>query len=182
MDRDELNRDASTGEESFLSRWSRRKRQSETDVEEADEPLTEYAAAETREDVVPSPTDDDMPSIESLGDDDNYSAFLSPGVSEGLRRQALKRLFSSAKFNVTDGLDDYAEDYTQFAPLGNIVTADMKYHMERMLSKLEGDDEGAEVEAAADDEGKQDTVLQHRSTDAEPGGEGATDDEESSST
>ena len=78
-----------------------------------------------------------MPPVESLGDDDDYSAFLNPGVSEGLRAKALQRLFRSAKFNVTDGLDDYAEDYTQFAPLGDILTADMKYHMKRLLTEKE---------------------------------------------
>ena len=96
-------------------------------------------------------TDEDMPPIESLTDDADYSGFLSAGVSDVLRRQALRRLFSSPKFNVIDGLDDFAEDYTQFAPLGDVVTADMKHRMERLLDKLgSGEADANELRAAAE--------------------------------
>jgi len=59
-----------------------------------------------------------------------YSGFLSPGVSEGLRRRALRKLFMSAVFNVRDGLDDYDEDFTNFEALGDIVTSDMRHQAE----------------------------------------------------
>ncbi len=68
-----------------------------------------------------------MPDIDSLDDDSDYSGFLSPGVSEALRKQALRRMFHSAAFNVCDGLDDYDEDFTSFEKLGDIVTADMRH-------------------------------------------------------
>jgi ferredoxin len=70
--------------------------------------------------------DEDTPPLESLGPDSDYSDFLSKAVSPALRRAALRKLFSSPKFNVTDGLDDYAGDYTQHAPLGDIVPAEMR--------------------------------------------------------
>jgi hypothetical protein len=125
--------------EQFLSRWSRLKQAGGTEAaleETLPEPLAEAdVAAETP----PRLTDDDMPSLETLGDDDDYSGFLSEGVSDALRKQALRRLFLSPKFNVVDGLDDYAEDFTSFAPLGDIITADMKHHMERLLRDQEAE-------------------------------------------
>ena len=41
------------------------------------------------------------------------------------------QLFHLPHFNVTDGLDDYDEDFTTFAELGDVVTHEMK----RMLEK-----------------------------------------------
>ena len=144
MDRREpLNGEA----EPFLARWSRLKQDSRAEGASGSEsdPAAEggpaAAPAAPLPDPAPEPaskllTDEDMPPVESLTDDGDYSGFLSAGVSELLRRKALRRLFSSSKFNVTDGLDDFAEDYTQFAPLGDVVTADMKHRMERLLDKL----------------------------------------------
>ncbi len=76
------------------------------------------------------PSDVDMPPLESLTADSDYSGFLSPRVSEGLRRAALRRLFHGAEFNVVDGLDEYADDFTRFETLGEIVTADMRHLLE----------------------------------------------------
>lgn len=135
-------------DEDFISRWSRRKHQS---VQESADVTT---PTETPADTQPEPvaaetvqkelTDEDMPPIEELDEESDFSPFLSSGVSEGLRRMALRKLFTSAKFNVCDGLDDYAEDYTKFAPLGDTITADMKYHMERALKKLQAEEAEAE--------------------------------------
>ena len=78
-------------------------------------------------------TDEDMPPLDTLDEDSDYSGFLSPGVSEALRRRALRKLFSSAVFNIPDGLDDYDyddDDFTSFAALGDIVTSDMKHQAE----------------------------------------------------
>ena len=136
-----------TGEQ-FLSRWSRLKQAGGAEAA-AEETLPEPsadAAAEAPAEL----TDDDMPPLNTLGDDDDYSGFLSKGVSDALRKQALRRLFRSPKFNVVDGLDDYAEDFTTFAPLGDIITADMKHHMERLLRDQEAEtvsEEDAETPA-----------------------------------
>lgn len=158
-------REALNGEaEAFLDRWSRRKQEARAqeqavpEAEPAAGAALDAAPAAPSSDVPPQQepeprvlTDEDMPPIESLTDDGDYSGFLSAGVSELLRRQALKRLFSSPKFNVTDGLDDFAEDYTQFAPLGDVVTADMKHRMERLLDRFgSGEAEDGEARAAAE--------------------------------
>lgn len=75
-------------------------------------------------------TDEDMPDIESMTADSDYTDFFSSGVSEELRKLALRKLFLSEVFNIRDGLDEYDGDYTQFEPLGDIVTADMKHQLE----------------------------------------------------
>ncbi len=137
--------------EDFLQRWSRRKSEAEAGV--ADEPGSAPLEGEketeagqpVEEPPRPELTDADMPSLESLHGDSDVSAFLSPGVSEDLRRSALRKLFHSPKFNVCDGLDDYCDDFTNFPALGDIVTADMRHQMMRKLERL------AELDKAADD-------------------------------
>jgi len=125
-------RDADEGR---LARWSRRKAL----VRAGQEPETPVVAgnsspdAPTVTDTAAEKTDADMPPIDSLHQDSDYAAFLSPKVSEKLRRMALRKLFQLPQFNFPDGLDDYAEDYTNFAPLGDIITADMRHRMGREL-------------------------------------------------
>lgn len=144
--------------EPFLSRWSRLKQGGSEELAEETGTETELEAIAEKEE--PLLTDEDMPSIESLGDDDDYSGFLNAGISPELRQKALWRLFRSSKFNVTDGLDDYAEDFTSFAPLGDIITSDMKHRMERLLAKEEASesetssgDGSAEVRATGESQG-----------------------------
>jgi len=74
-------------------------------------------------------TDEDMPDIDTLTEESDYTGFMSPKVSEELRKIALRKLFQGSDFNIRDGLDDYDDDYTKFAPLGNTVTSDMKHMM-----------------------------------------------------
>ena len=136
-------------ERTFLSRWSRRKalRQEELDettISGAGQTVSE--APDYAEDKAPLPTDEDMPPIESLGEDDNYGDFLSPEVSEKLRKVALRKLFHGAGFNIRDGLDDYDEDFTFFEPLGDIVTADMRHREEMLERKAREAAEAAEKE------------------------------------
>ena len=73
----------------------------------------------------------------ALTPDSDYTGFLSPEVSESLRRLALRKLFQGAEFNVRDGLDDYDQDFTSFAKLGDIITADMKHLLEQELRRAE---------------------------------------------
>lgn len=113
-------------EERFLSRWSRLKR-------EANLPSAEESEEEPAQegDARAMLTDADMPPLESLDENADYSGFLSPKVSDGLRQLALQKLFRSASFNVCDGLDDYAEDFTTFEKLGDIMTADLRFRLEQ---------------------------------------------------
>jgi hypothetical protein len=77
-----------------------------------------------------------MPPLDSLDGFADYSAFLSPGVSADLRRRALAQLFHSPHLNVTDGLSEFAEDYTRFEPLGDLVTAEMRHRLDLAAQRL----------------------------------------------
>ncbi|RZO22302.1 MAG: DUF3306 domain-containing protein [Candidatus Thioglobus sp.] len=136
-------------DEAFLGRWSRRKalKQGDVDLEPTNEPKTNEQDLDQSgdESVDPPLTDEDMPPVESLGEDDDFSGFLSPEISEKLRKAALRKLFHGAGFNVRDGLDDYDDDFTVFEPLGDIVTADMRHQQEMLERKAR---EAAEKEAA----------------------------------
>jgi hypothetical protein len=123
-------------DEGFLVRWSRRKQAGYRNQEHpsAPGPQTlpgEPLAADDLQQATPQRelTDADMPAVDSLDEKSDYAAFMSPGVSEKLRALALRKLFHLPDFHVPDGLDDYDDDFTQFAKLGHIVTREM----ERML-------------------------------------------------
>lgn len=128
------------GSQGLLRRWSRRKLEAAGTDQLAPPPISEATEEQgVGADIAaeePVLTDDDMPPIESLTEDSDYSVFLSPKVSEALRQQALQKLFRTTRFNVCDGLDDYAEDFTQFAGLGDIVTHEMRHLLERQKEKL----------------------------------------------
>jgi hypothetical protein len=126
---------AADSQEDFLARWSRRK----LDRDDPEVPGNAAAAVTPSVTADGGPerelTDADMPPIETLDADSDYAGFLSPGVSDDLRQQALRKLFSQPDFNITDGLNDYDEDFTQFAGLGSIVTHEMKRLLQRELEK-----------------------------------------------
>ncbi len=146
----------------FLSRWSRRKTRARlgkppltstpedtlgdqrpaSSPDEKAPPSTAEPATEPDKIAESVLTDADMPPLDTLGPDADYSGFLSPGVSRDLRRRALAQLFRSASFNVTDGLDDYAEDFTRYTPLGDLITADMRHALGQELEQTTeaGDD------------------------------------------
>lgn len=129
-------------DETFLGRWSRlkaeaREREIGTGVEPTVTAATESPAPPSDgPTATEAPAPPPLPDIETLGEDSDYSAFLSPGVDAGLRRLALRKLFHSPKFNVFDGLDTYRDDFTSFPPLGDVVTADMRHHLERAAREL----------------------------------------------
>jgi hypothetical protein len=90
-------------DESFIARWSRRKRSPE--AAEADEakragaagppataPAEDAAAAPEAEPAVELAS---LPPLDSIGPDSDVSAFLAPGVPANLTRAALRRAWSS---------------------------------------------------------------------------------------
>lgn len=123
--------------ESFLQRFHRRKTEARSapilpatvSTPDAPDAQTDALAVPEKE-TPPELTDADMPPLESLSPESDYTGFLSPKVSEGLRRAALRKLFQSPEFNVIDKLDDYAEDFTTFTALGELVTSDMRHLIE----------------------------------------------------
>jgi TATA-binding protein-associated factor Taf7 len=151
--------------ESTLSRWSRRKLEADQlapVVEESTPPEATIgltAAATEEAEVVEKPvlTDADMPDIESLNEDSDFSGFMSTGVSDKLRNMALRKLFQAPVFNIRDGLDEYDEDYTHFEKLGDIVTCDMKHEIEMQEQKQR---EAEEAAAAEQEEMAEETEIE----------------------
>jgi hypothetical protein len=128
--------DRGEDDEGFLARWSRRKQAGYRNQEHPSAPgpqtlSGEPPAADDSQQATPQRqvTDADMPPVDSLDEKSDYAAFMSAGVSEKLRAQALRKLFHLPGFHLPDGLDDYDDDFTQFDKLGDIVTREM----ERML-------------------------------------------------
>lgn len=117
----------------FLRRWSERKVQARAREElpaSREAPANELTSPTQVGEPVPPLTDADMPPIDTLNEDSDYTGFLSPQVSDELRRLALRKLFHMPKFNIRDGLDDYDEDFRTFEAIGNIVTAHERYQLE----------------------------------------------------
>ena len=119
-------------QESVISRWSRRKLEAEEATPDIDLATPEVDAAGLEPvpvEEAPELTDADMPAVETLTHDSDFTGFMSPGVSDKLRNIALRKLFHAPVFNIRDGLDEYDEDYTSFEKLGDIVTCDMKHQI-----------------------------------------------------
>lgn len=56
---------------------------------------------------------DDLPEVEDLDENSDYSAFMQDDVPEEKQRAALNKLWRvDPGFNFRDGLDDYDEDFT----------------------------------------------------------------------
>ncbi|SEO67007.1 DUF3306 domain-containing protein [Aquisalimonas asiatica] len=161
-------REQQTADTGFFDRWSRRKagrRQGEVLPDEPEQPQAE-AAVDTEE-VEEAPvridertgkpydelTDDDMPPLESLTPDSDVSMFMARNISPELRRKALRTLFRSPKFNKISLCAEYAEDYTTWTPMGDVVPHDWKRAIareaERARQKL-ADAMGDDMQAADD--------------------------------
>jgi hypothetical protein len=175
--RDPKPRDQEAGGEPFLQRWARLKSESReaeaTGSADAVSPSPRTTSTDPLEAGTPAvATDRVLPDLALLDQDSDYSAFLAPEVDPLLRRAALRKLFHSPKFNVCDGLDDYCGDYTQFAPLGGIVTADMRHHVERAAKELLADHESPDTKSPVAASG---TAVAANAPETEPG---APSDEE----
>ena len=111
----------------FLSRWAARKRDAQRgepagetgpDTDPGDE--TSLAARQSGETPGPEAEADfdvkDLPDIETLDKDADFSVFMNEKVPEALRRRALRRLWKiDPVFGFRDGMNDYDEDYTDAA-------------------------------------------------------------------
>ena len=75
----------------------------------------------------------DLPPIDSLNKDSDYTPFLADGVPEKVARAALRKMWSSDPiFGVRDGLDDYDEN---FRYLRNVTDAMMAKTASEKLPK-----------------------------------------------
>jgi len=129
-----------TGEkadEPFLSRWTRVKhsQRQETPVLVAGvaDQSTDVALPNTSGDGLPqhktaeeagtepslpgAPAAVELPSLDSLTPQSDFSPFMAKDVDRQLRNQAMKKLFTDPHYNVMDRLDTYIDDYSVHTPL-----------------------------------------------------------------
>jgi hypothetical protein len=118
-----MSTDQPDGPENFLTRWSRVK--TEARDGSATRPATAPAEAvpdKARSDAPPP----ELPPVEKLTLESDFSGFFHPKVDEDMRRAALKKLFSDPHFNVMDGLDVYIDDYSKTEPIPAAMLASLK--------------------------------------------------------
>ena len=101
-----------TADERFLSRWSRRKgderERARRPADEMDEAADTPESAEQPAEIAP----EDLPDIDSLHKDSDFTVFMQDGVPEALKRRALRKLWTTDPvLACVDGLNDYDGDY-----------------------------------------------------------------------
>ena len=104
--------------ESFLDRWSRRKREGEPDdvAPEAEEtPPAKVEDERPDEEIL---AELGLPNPEDLQPGDDVRGFMQAAVPDRIRRLALRRLWrSNPVLANVDGLVEYGEDYTDAATI-----------------------------------------------------------------
>ena len=170
--------DGDRGDDGFLARWSRRKRAER--LPRRAEPgrggaaPVELARATPPEQVLPTAADAqaslpatreqepeeekarrDLPPVDTLDKDSDYTRFLKKNVPEALKRQALKRLWTSdPQFHVIDPFTEYGGDYTVVVPMGaSLYKPGLGYLSEEELEQqrnLRRDEEKPVAEGKAD--------------------------------
>ena len=136
--------------EAFLDRWSRLKR------EQKDLP------AKAEEDQ-PAPQ---LPPVDKLTPESDFSGFMHPKVEDALRRAALKKLFSDPHFNVPDPFEAYSGDWTGGEPIPEEMLATLNQAQQLLFGDKKDKEEETQVakdespateeKPKADEPGKQD--------------------------
>jgi hypothetical protein len=141
----------SEDKELFLSRWSRLKRQ----APEREKAIEERKAVEAQ----PAP---ELPPVESLTPQSEFSGFMHPKVKDGLRRVALKKLFTDPHFNVPDPFEPFSGDWTVAEPIAPELLAQLNQARTLIFTEPEkkaGEEQAKDEnlgDAKPDEPGKQD--------------------------
>jgi hypothetical protein len=152
----------------FLARWSRRKERARSGVvvEPAPAPVNAAAAAAPLVEApalpaavvdAPAPAADPphapplptMADVALLSHESDYSRFVASEVDVGVKRAAMKKLFSDPHFNVMDGLDTYIDDYGQPDPIPLAMLRQMNQSKFLGLFETDTDDATTSPDAAA---------------------------------
>lgn len=113
--------------EAFLGRWSRLKQQKAQAEAEAE--AKAVPAGEPSPQPVPAAP---LPAIEDLKADSDFKPFMQPQVDPGMRRSALKKLFTDAHFNAIDPFEPYSIDLTGEDPIPEAMLKTLD-HAKRVL-------------------------------------------------
>ena len=164
-----------------LHRWSERKAKARR--EEAPLPSEAQAVAPAEsEDVAPAESEDDvsaevveqLPDIDSLDKDSDYTVFMVKGVPEHLKRLALRKLWlSDPVLANVDGLVDYGEDFRTAKLMGDAVKTAYRVgkgfidEAEELAEAEQGDSDGK-----GEDEGEVEVAQPAPDENEEPADEG----------
>lgn len=141
--------------ETFAGRWSRLKQESreEKSLPEPEKPLPEQQAA------LEKPVE--LPPVDQLTPDADFSLFMNPKVQDGLRRAALKKLFADPHFNIPDPFEAYSGDWTGGEPISQEMLATLNQARTLLFADQEKrekqqEERAVEPEPKKDEPGKQD--------------------------
>lgn len=133
---------------SFLTRWSRLKHKA----------AAEKPAAPVRAEPA-NPAE--LPPVESLTFESDFTAYLKANVEESVKRAALKKLLHDPRFNVMDGLDTYIDDYTKNDPIPD----EMLKRLEHARSTFQGLERPKDEPQTQDED---ETQTAQRESEAQP--------------
>ena len=117
----------STDKERFLSRWSRLK---QDQTSEAAAPAETKDGEKKKEEPMPA-----LPPVEQLKPDSDFKPFMDPRTDKGIRREALKKLFSDAHFNVPDPFEPYSRDFTAEDPIPEEMLKTLEHARRTLLDE-----------------------------------------------
>lgn len=172
-----------------LSRWSRLKRESRERKEEgpgageAKPQVGDESGAATTPGGQASVDPSELPDIDSLTKDSDYTVFLREGVPEQLRAKALRKLWRSDPLLANlDGLNNYDENFRRpFLEAGKRAVRTLYRVGRGWADEAEPEDADAEVRQAAASEERPSTPTEAEMRD-EPGEAERPADEASAST
>ncbi|TDR57391.1 uncharacterized protein DUF3306 [Halomonas ventosae] len=118
------------------------------------EPVAPERDATSSRSPAPGSLDHTLPDPDTLPPGSDITAYLASGVSSGLRKRALRRLFAGKHYGIRDGLDDYDDDYRQkLQPLAGEVAERLRNWTRRQLEDDEASEEVPSEDIATGGEG-----------------------------
>jgi hypothetical protein len=121
--------------ENFLGRWSRLKQEAEK----------EQSLPQKAEERAP-----ELPPVDKLTSDSEFSGFMHPKVEDALRRVALKKLFADPHFNVPDPFEPFSGDWT----VGETISDEVLATLNQARTLLFSDKDKKQEEPVAEDQPK----------------------------
>lgn len=131
--------------DSFLNRWSRRKREARRE-----EPRT--IGPELPAEAEPEPPVPELPPVESITAETDISVFLAKGVADSVRNAALRRMWSldPAIRDYVGDARDYAYDWNTPGGVPGFGAIEPSYDIEGTIARMFSGPEEREDEAAGE--------------------------------
>lgn len=118
----------------------------ESEKTASEEGAPEGAEASSEEEV------EALPDPDSIEEGGSFAAFLKEGVDPTKKRDALRALWSQPQYNITDGMAEYALDYSDQPKLSAQVAKEVATQVFRHLDKALEEERRREALAKAEQE------------------------------